>query len=318
MAAKGAHITQNIETRPSIFEVVAADSLNATFYPALKRVANFLASIKPATFGPLLRYYDEVFLVFNWAVQSYYLRYKGGSLSEVFYGLTRTSLRTNRFDQNGQRWSLALLVIAPYLYRKLEAKITQWKEDYENGRVISPEKVRLTQIVPYLKACFECVRLVHYVSYLAGAVPTHSPVLRALNLSLTYQQEEEQSWTFQELLSGRVEPAKLLSSALLRSLELSAFFLQFIEWWQNEANMGDLAKLPTPDAPPGDLNGEKYRGKCPLCLQRWEIATAVSVSGYVYCYRCIVAHLQKESKCPVTGYPASIGDLIRVFDGDDD
>lgn len=40
MAAKGAHITQNIETRPSIFEVVAADSLNATFYPALKRVAN--------------------------------------------------------------------------------------------------------------------------------------------------------------------------------------------------------------------------------------------------------------------------------------
>lgn len=41
MAAKGAHITQNsIEARPSIFEVVAADSLNATFYPALKRIAN--------------------------------------------------------------------------------------------------------------------------------------------------------------------------------------------------------------------------------------------------------------------------------------
>lgn len=41
MAAKGAHITQNsIEARPSIFEVVAADSLNSTFYPALKRIAN--------------------------------------------------------------------------------------------------------------------------------------------------------------------------------------------------------------------------------------------------------------------------------------
>lgn len=59
MAAKGAHITQNsLDSCPSIFEVVAADSLNATFYPALKRIADFLATIKPGTFGVLVRYYD--------------------------------------------------------------------------------------------------------------------------------------------------------------------------------------------------------------------------------------------------------------------
>lgn len=40
MAEKGVHITQNIQIKPSIFEVVAAESLNSTFYPAIKRVAN--------------------------------------------------------------------------------------------------------------------------------------------------------------------------------------------------------------------------------------------------------------------------------------
>lgn len=40
MPQHGAHITQTLQPKPSIFEVVAADSLQSTFYPALKRVAN--------------------------------------------------------------------------------------------------------------------------------------------------------------------------------------------------------------------------------------------------------------------------------------
>lgn len=319
MAAKGAHITQNsIEARPSIFEVVAADSLNATFYPALKRIANFLATIKPGTFGSLVRYYDEAYLLFNWVVQRYYLRHKGGSLSEVFYGLTRISTRTQNLDHTGQRWSLICLVIAPYAYRKFEQRLHQWKDDYENGKPVSQNKVLLTKVVPYLRAYFEGVKLFQYISYLAGIGPTHSPVLRALNLTLTYLAEEEESWTIRDLLGGQVKLAAMLSTVMLRTLELSAFFLQFIEWWQNEANMGDLSKLPIPDAPPADFNSEKYKGVCPLCLQRWLIPTAVSISGYVYCYRCIVSHLQKENKCPVTKYPATVNDLVRIFDDEDD
>lgn len=318
MAAKGAHITPNIEARPSIFEVVAADSLNTTFYPALKRVANFLATIKPGTFGSLVRYYDEAYLIFNWVVQSYYLRHKGGSLSEVFYGLTRVSFRTQNLDRSGQRWSLIFLVVVPYLQHKIDQYLQQWKDDYENGKIVSRNKLLLVQAIPYLKACFESVKLVQYITYLAGISPTHSPVLRGLNLTLTYLAEEQESWTFKDLLGGQVKLATMLSTTLLRTLELSAFFLQFIEWWQNEANMGDLSKLPIPSAPPSDINSQRYKDICPLCLQRWLIPTAISVSGYVYCYRCIVTHLQKESKCPVTKYPASVNDLVRIFDDTDD
>lgn len=318
MAAKGAHITQNIETRPSIFEVVAADSLNTTFYPALKRIANFLVTIKPGTFGSLVRYYDEAYLIFNWLVQSYYLRHKGGSLSEVFYGLTRVSLRTQNLDRSGQRWSLIFLVLGPYIYYKIEQRIQQWKYDHENGRILSHNKLFLSQSVPYLRACFETIKLVQFITYLAGVSPTHSPVLRGLNLTLTYLAEEGESWTVRELFGGHVKLATMLSTSLLRTLELSAFFLQFIEWWQNEANMGDLSKLPIPNAPSNDCNSQKYKGICPLCLQRWLIPTAISISGYVYCYRCIVTHLQKENKCPVTKYPATVNDLVRIFDDAED
>lgn len=42
MPQHGAHITQTLQAKPSIFEVVAADSLQSTFYPALKRIANVI------------------------------------------------------------------------------------------------------------------------------------------------------------------------------------------------------------------------------------------------------------------------------------
>lgn len=40
MAELGAHLISNNLERPSIFELVAASSLDSTFYPALKRIAN--------------------------------------------------------------------------------------------------------------------------------------------------------------------------------------------------------------------------------------------------------------------------------------
>lgn len=39
MAERGAHLTLTSQAKPSIFEVIAQDSLSVTFHPALKRVA---------------------------------------------------------------------------------------------------------------------------------------------------------------------------------------------------------------------------------------------------------------------------------------
>jgi peroxin-12 len=73
MAEAGAHLLTSTLEKPSIFEVVAADSLHSTFYPALKRMVNYIASLNPQKYGKLLKYYDEIFLVLNGVVQNYYL-----------------------------------------------------------------------------------------------------------------------------------------------------------------------------------------------------------------------------------------------------
>jgi hypothetical protein len=39
MAERGAHLTPTSHAKPSIFEVIAQDSLSVTFHPALKRIA---------------------------------------------------------------------------------------------------------------------------------------------------------------------------------------------------------------------------------------------------------------------------------------
>lgn len=97
MAAQSAvHLaTSNID-KPSIFELVASSSLDSTFHPALKKIATvsfivykypvkcllptyfqYLATLNPERYQPLIKYYDEIFLVLNAIVQNYYLRKNG-------------------------------------------------------------------------------------------------------------------------------------------------------------------------------------------------------------------------------------------------
>lgn len=42
MAQHSVHVTQNLQAKPSIFELVAADSLQSTFEPALNRIAHVI------------------------------------------------------------------------------------------------------------------------------------------------------------------------------------------------------------------------------------------------------------------------------------
>lgn len=46
MAHNSAHVTQTLQAKPSIFELVAADSFQSTFYPALKRIAHVNTHLK--------------------------------------------------------------------------------------------------------------------------------------------------------------------------------------------------------------------------------------------------------------------------------
>lgn len=98
-AQSAAHLTTSSIDKPSIFELVASQSLDSTFYPALKRLAQvsqiffvyipmfnfvcfanscqYLGSVNPERYQLLIKNYDEIFLVLNGAIQHYYLQKHG-------------------------------------------------------------------------------------------------------------------------------------------------------------------------------------------------------------------------------------------------
>jgi len=55
---------------------------------------------------------------------------------------------------------------------------------------------------------------------------------------------------------------------------------------------------------------EDAKGKCPVCKTRRKNETLVPISGYVYCYKCIVGHLRSNE---TQRLPVTEDDLIQTF-----
>uniref|UniRef100_A0A1I7X5W1 Peroxisome assembly protein 12 n=1 Tax=Heterorhabditis bacteriophora TaxID=37862 RepID=A0A1I7X5W1_HETBA len=99
------------------------------------------------------------------------------------------------------------------------------------------------------------------------------------------------------------------------------FFVQFIDFIYNSDFGAEILKKniswKVPPAPHKLLTEKSVQlldtNKCPLCLRKRENDTALSVSGYVFCYKCIDTYLKKYNTCPVTGLPASSQQLIRLY-----
>ncbi|CAI6005563.1 unnamed protein product [Closterium sp. NIES-64] len=59
------------------------------------------------------------------------------------------------------------------------------------------------------------------------------------------------------------------------------------------------------------------RSLCPLCLCRRTNPTAPATSGFIFCYPCIFAYVDKASnpfgRCPITHHPTTVDQLRRLF-----
>ncbi|XP_067014774.2 peroxisome assembly protein 12 [Anabrus simplex] len=323
MAEKGAHLTATTQLRPSIFEVVAQDALSATFHPALKRIAEFLATSNPERYGWLVRWYEEAYFVLNGFLQNYYLKYYGASFAETFYGLQRVSLKGEPLSERGRFVSLLCLVVFPYARSKLEVLATRLKFEEADG--VPPSSgwtwgTRRAVIVfhKWFHTVWETAVLLQYLTYLTGKTANHSPLLRIARLTLQYAPEItvedslEAAWNSVTNNTSRLS-MKTFGRALIGMLEVGAFFLQFLRWWQTEKGDFNLTALPVPPPPEVPVEAERYSGKCPICFEQWRNETVLPVSGYVFCYRCIVKYVQENGCCPITKYPTSVNDLIRVY-----
>ncbi|XP_053560819.1 peroxisome assembly protein 12 [Bombina bombina] len=352
MAERGAHITSAspADDRPSIFEVVAQESLMAAVRPALHHVVKVLAESNPARYGIVFRWFDELYTLLDLLLQQHYLSWASASFSENFYGLKRMALgstgKQRHLPRNKYWRSLLLLVLVPYLRVKLEKLVKKLREeqDYSIQNPTSFCKKCYKAILasyPFVKMAWEGCFLFYQLRYILGNTRHHSPLLHLAGVQLARLTVEdlqamgsksEKSFSAHSALSMSQRVRNIVKKALSgmafslsTSLSLGVFFLQFLEWWYSSENQDTLKALSTFPAPPPPIHFEletyspllpKLKTVCPLCRKVRVNDTALGTSGYVYCYRCAYYYVKTHNRCPVSGYPTELQHLIRLYTPD--
>ncbi|XP_046455316.1 peroxisome assembly protein 12-like [Daphnia pulex] len=294
MAERGAHLSQLLldSSRPSIFELVAQEGLNQALRGTIKFVFRVCANHYPETFGLSFRWANEIQLLFDCFLQNYYLRNYGASFAENFYGLERVTKEDCTLNGKGTLHSLISLTILPYALSKLDAYFSERQQHNQQHPVLNFSSIRFI---------YDLTVLVNWMLYTWGKSVTHSPILHLLGLKLKHGGDNSSP-----------------GISLTKIIELSAFFIQFLEWWfTNQSSQAkSMLSLPIPPPPHSIVQNQHSKprtGVCPLCQQQWKNECVLRVSGYVYCYRCILPYLKENNKCPISKLPASPNDLIRIF-----
>ncbi|XP_056144579.1 peroxisome assembly protein 12 [Lampris incognitus] len=279
MAQAGAHfITAAVDDRPSIFEVLAQESLMEAVKPALRHAAKVLAESNPSVLGFLWQRFDEIFMVLDLLLQNHFLSLSSASFSENFYGLKRVSssrrvLPVHLGLNRKSHWlSLLLLCLVPYLRAKLELTLARQRdEDDFSIRVVRSRSQSLYRALlaayPYASTAWAGWLLCQQLLYVFGQVQAHSPLLWLAGVRLAHltaldirdmelQGHITENPTGLSLLQrawcavGQVAGGVAVS--LSTSLSLGVFFLQFLEWWyssENQSTVKTLTSLPTPPPP---------------------------------------------------------------------
>ncbi|KAK0183106.1 hypothetical protein PV327_001176 [Microctonus hyperodae] len=324
MAEKSAHLTGTTYIKPTIFEIVAQESLTSTLEPAFKKILSFCISCNPERYKWFEQWSNEAYAVFHGFLQNFYLNNYTASFSETFYGLKRINPSNStincKLSEKQRKLSLILLVLYPYI----QSKVQQYKLDEVDGKLPRNEWQRFLRR-HFIKAhqiflfIYEILGIYYYLAYISNHSSYPSPIFNLLSLTLTYSQPTEVisiSEIFDKWKNGNFyanDGIHLIQRGCMKTLEFSAFLLQFINWWNQENYHTNLLSLPLPPSPTISVIANQYAKICPVCLKIPNIPTALTVSGYVFCYTCITEKLHIEGKCPVTGYPAKEDNLIRIY-----
>ncbi|KAG7232229.1 hypothetical protein INR49_009396 [Caranx melampygus] len=287
MAEAGAHLTStSVNEQPSVFEVLAQESLMEAVKPALRHAVKVLAESNPSRFGCLWRRFDEIYLLLDLLLQNHFLSHCSASFSENFYGLKRVSGGRGSSVLLGlhrkSHWrSLLLLCLVPYLRAKLEAMLEQQRDEADFSiQLAQTRSQRLYRAAvaayPYIRSAWQSLSFCQQLLFIFGVARTHSPLLwlarvrlARLNAQDLRDMEVKSSSSgypaeqrYYQIPKVLVQKAWWLMSRAARgvavplstSLSLGVFFLQFLEWWYSSENQSTVKSLTSLPAPPPPLH----------------------------------------------------------------
>ncbi|MFH4979160.1 hypothetical protein AB6A40_005869 [Gnathostoma spinigerum] len=324
---------------PSVSDILSEENLAMTLKPAARQFLKFMASIYPQRFHSGEKWFDELYMVFKLVIENYYLTKYGASFSENFYCLKRISAGNGEMPVSGvpRIRSLLSLVIVPYLQAKLDStyeKLKLWVQSTSACK-FGPFRRKIVRtfvtVFPWIKWGIAFWAFILQFGYIFSYSSVHSPALFLAGVRLERLTPDDISH-FEET------PAYLKSQGLFfrffrflmtlpgwcgRILGYVLFFTQFLDYYYNSFlrdwrwKMVDDMSTYAVDSPhfafrEGMVKHLKLN-KCPICHQTRRASTVLSVSGYVFCERCIREYVTQKGRCPVTSLPASPANLIRLY-----
>lgn len=271
MAEFGANLNQanQVAGRPSIFDLLAQESLMSSLRPAFEFSIRTLANSYPEKFGSIFKYSDEIFYFLVVGVEKHFLWTHCASFSENFYGLKRISFSRKTTDNDAissiqKIASLISLTVIPYLKVKLEKYHAVIKEDMMSGQSQNREFSRVNKAFrrwfPLLHTFLEGTKLAMIVSYVINLIDVHSPIHALLRVALTYSDPSKEhpmtkhdaggdgSSSLLKRLIGIISDG--YSFAIEYALPMAVFFLKFVEWWYSSEssphNTMNSSSIPPP------------------------------------------------------------------------
>ncbi|KAG5929229.1 hypothetical protein E4U53_002489 [Claviceps sorghi] len=196
------------DNKPSLFEVLSEQQLNNLLPPTLRYLLTVATQRHPRYLLRILNSFDELYALFMLAVERYYLRTRGASFTEHFYGLKREKALRGEIPRasisaphlvrqvlklsTSDVWkNLAIMVGVPYLKRKLDegyqvnaprallgSSYTRMPENPTlKDRFVHYYRWFLSNIYPSLHAAYYFAILAFNLGYLFDRTKYHNPLL---------------------------------------------------------------------------------------------------------------------------------------------
>ncbi|KAL6807781.1 Pex12 amino terminal region domain-containing protein [Trichoderma sp. SZMC 28013] len=194
--------------KPSLFEVLSEQQLNGLLPPTLRYLLTVATHRHPRYLLRILNSFDELYALVMLAVERHYLRTRGGSFTENFYGLKREKAlhgeipraslaaphlvrETLKLTTKDVWQNLAVLVGVPYLKRKLDesydinaprallgAAYTRMPENPTlRDRFMHYYRWFLRNIYPHVNAAYCFAMLAFNLAYLFDRTKYHNPLM---------------------------------------------------------------------------------------------------------------------------------------------
>lgn len=294
---------------PTIYELLLERSLSQSLRKALKHLIQVLASHRPDYFRLVHKHFDEFSLLTDFILEGLHLRTYHATFSENYYLMERIkSSHANKSTPPSVTSSLLALSLMPYVRRKLD-KAYENLNDLEFNGMLNLKNDQLTQLFytlyPYVISLIDVTSFICLVRFAVG--DSSSPTLLSHLLSIKLVRKDSSKPPKYGLLPSL---AKLVNYMLTGS----TFFIQFLDYWySNESSRWPLLAVNIPDAPEARKFSNCDPGHCPMCFKVRQNEAVLHSSGIAFCYECIHDFIQRYRKCPITGYPTNIDQVVRIY-----